>query len=110
MKRFGLPLAMVILSMQPALLIIAQNTGGSERASSSPALTVAPVTTQSLELCAAGAKKTCPKGQEHCGGGCYDPQTSCCGNAGQHGFKIIPKRRSPNCEDSCRAAAAAHRL
>ena len=110
MKRFGLPMAMVLLSMLPALLIIAQNTGGSQRASSSPALTVTPVTTQNLELCAAGGKKTCPKGQERCGSKCYDPKESCCCNAGQHGFKIIPKGQSPYCEDSCRAAAAAHHL
>jgi hypothetical protein len=110
MKRFGLPLTMVILSILLALLIIAQKPGGSQRASASPALTVAPVTTQNLELCAAGAKKTCPKGQERCGSKCYDPKASCCCNAGQHGFKIIPKRRAPNCEDSCRAAAKAHRL
>src|SRR6266404_1768208 len=94
MKRFGLPLTMVILSMLPALLIIAQNTGGLQRASSSPALTVAPVPTQDLELCAAGAKKTCPKGQKRRGTGCYDPKVSCCCNPIQITFGGKPCRNS----------------
>src|SRR6266571_4800540 len=50
------------------------------------------------------AAKRCPKGQEHCGAGCYDPQVSCCCSAGKNDHDIVPKRQSNNCIDACRAA------
>ena len=122
MKKFGLPLAMVMVSMMPALLVMAQSDGGTQRSFSSAVKSgdaaatpqyvdqdVDRVASDDPEMCAGGGGKTCPKGQERCGGGCYDPKVSCCCTMSAKDKEIAAKRKYPNCTDACRAYAMGHR-
>jgi hypothetical protein len=121
MKRLGLPLATVMVSLMPALLMIAQPGGGTQHSFSSPVKSsdaavatskdVDRVASDDPEMCAGGATKTrtCPKGQERCGGGCYDPKVSCCCGGGGKDKEIAGKHKYPNCTDACRAYSMGHR-
>ena len=57
------------------------------------------------EMLPVNAAKPCPKGQVHCGAGCYDPRVSCCCTPTKNDHDIVSKRRAYNCNDACKNAA-----
>jgi hypothetical protein len=46
--------------------------------------------------------KPCPKGQVHCGAGCYDPRVSCCCTPTKNDHDIVRKRQNNTCNDVCK--------